>query len=225
MMRRLGSVILLAGLLAGCARHSAQIAAVPAPARVVAAPMPAGASPGMTIPAMLSDGSYQTPNRAVSTAAAIWHVRAGLNVAALACDASLAPRYNAMLRARKAALTAAEATVSREFRASGGDWQQRYDSDMTRLYNYFALSPARPGLCAAADRVLTELEALPADGLSGFAPAALAELDRPFTDFYRAYDAWRGNAQMPGATVATLAVVSPGQSPRIGVDPDVFRRP
>ncbi len=187
--------------------------------------MPAGASPGMNIPAMLGDGGYPTPNRAVSTAAAIWHLRAGPNVAALACDASFAPRYNAMLRVRKAALTAAEAQVASEFRASGDGWQQRYDSDMTRLYNYFSLSPAWPGLCAAADRVLTEMEAVPVDGLPGFAPAALAQLDRPFTDFYRAYDAWRDSARAPAAIVATLATVAPGQSPRIGVDPDLFRRP
>lgn len=224
-MRRLGSAILLAGLMAGCASHRAPVAAIPAPVALAATPMPPGASPGMIIPAMLSDGSYPTPNRGVSIAAAIWHLRAGLNVAALACDAGMAPRYNAMLRAKKAALAVAEAQVASEFRASGGDWQQRYDTDMTRLYNYFALSPARTGLCAAADRILTEVEALPADGLPGLAPAALAELDRPYTDFYRAYDAWRGGAQPPVAAVATLATVSPGQPPRLAVDGDVFRRP
>jgi hypothetical protein len=224
-MRRLGSAILLAGLMAGCASHRVPVTVAPAPVTVAAAPMPAGASPGMIIPAMLGDGSYPTPNRAISTAGAIWHLRAGLNVAALACDASLAPRYNAMLQAKKTALTAAEAQVSSEFRASGGDWQQRYDANMTKLYNYFALSPARTGLCAAAERVLTELEGVPTDGLPGYAPAALAELDRPFTDFYRAYDAWRGRAQVSVTSVATLATISPGQLPRIGVDPGVFRRP
>ena len=46
---------------------------------------PAGAPATLVLPARLGDGSYATPNRALSPVAAVWHLRAALNVAALAC--------------------------------------------------------------------------------------------------------------------------------------------
>jgi hypothetical protein len=182
----------------------------------------------MTVPAMLADGSYSTPNRNLSPAAATWHLRAALNVAALACRGpvgdKITARYNATIRAHAPVLAHAETQFADEFRAAGGDWRNRYDSEMTKLYNFFALSPVRADFCAAADSVLDQMAGVAPAALPSFAQAHMAAIDRPFTDFYRAYDAWRN--QRPTATLAMVAVTSPGpRVPYLRVDPAIFRMP
>ncbi len=225
MARVRGLVFLI--LLAGCAhRAPAPVAVAPAPPPplpvVTAVPMPAGASPGMTIPAMLTDGSYPTPSRGLSPAGTIWHLRVALNVAALACRGAtgdaITNRYNAVLTSHRAPFAKAQAAVAKEFPAG-------YDDAMTRLYNWYALAPARDGFCAAADRVLAALPAIQGDALAGYAAAALAELDRPFTDFYRAYDAWRYQRAAASAASAPVAPVPAPRVPWLKVDPAIFRLP
>jgi hypothetical protein len=58
---------------------------------------PQGAVAGMAIPARLPDGSYATPNAGLGAEAALWHVRTGLNVAALGCrgpnEATIVAQY------------------------------------------------------------------------------------------------------------------------------------
>ena len=234
MVRSWAPVFLI--LLAGCAHRAAPpvaVAPLPAPPPAIAiVPMPAGASPGMTIPAVLTDGSYPTPSRGLSPAAAVWHLRVALNVAALACRGAardaIVTRYNALLASQRAVFATAQAAVAQEFATSGkAGAQGAYDDAMTRLYNWYALAPAREGFCAAADRVLANASAAP---IAGYASAALAELDRPFTDFYRAYDAWR--YQRPAVATAMIAAAAPARpaatatrAPRLEVDPAIFRQP
>lgn len=217
-------------ILSACSSTPKPVAAVAPPPAVVAAPapLPAGADPGMAIPAMLPDGTYPTPNRDLSPAAATWHLRAALNVAALACRGpvgdAVTARYNAAIRAHAPALAHAEAQLADEFRAAGGDWRHRYDSAMTRLYNFFALAPARADFCATADAVLADMAAVEPAALPAFAQAHMTAIDRPFTDFYRAYDAWR--SQRPAATLALAAAIGTGpRIPRLPVDPAIFRLP
>lgn len=218
---RVRFVLPVVAVLAGCAhREVAAPAPPPAPA-VVAAPMPAGGRPGMLIPPRLPDGSYATPNRALTGAATIWHVRTALNVAALACRDAGEPvrvaRYNALLARQRPAFAAAERTLAAEYRASGGAaWRDGYDDAMTRLYNFWSQDFARARFCAAADAALAEADALGADGLSAAAPGWLAALERPFTDFFRAYDAWR--VQTPLPVIAPAAPVAPGTVPWLTVD-------
>lgn len=204
-------------LVTGCASTPAPVAMVtPPPAAMTTtpvAPLPEGATPGMTIPAVLPDGSYPTPNRALSAAATLWHVRAGLNVAALACRGeqgqAIVTGYNALLSAEKAPLAQAEASYAAEYRASGDPaWRDRYDDDMTRLYNYFSQTPPRAAFCAAAAEALTRLAGADTASLNGIAAAELPALDRPFPDFYRAYDAWRA-AIRPVIAVAALPAGKP----------------
>ena len=207
MKRQFAMVAVTAALLAGCASKPVEVAA-PAPTPVapvpVAAPLPKGEFPGMKIPAVLADGTYPTPNRNLTESAKIWHLRAALNVAALACrgadEAVIVAGYNAMLAAQKPVLAKAEATYSAEYRAGGGDWQDRYDDSMTRLYNFFSQSPSRDAFCQAAGRVLAEGASVPGPMLASFAATRLPMLEQPFTDFYRAFDAWRGTATQPLAT-------------------------
>ena len=200
-------------LLAGCAGHRAPLAAVDAapPVEVAAPALPPGATPGMLVPQALADGSFPTPNRGLAGAAAIWHLRSGLNVAALACPgeegAAIRAGYNAWLTRDKAPLARAATTYAAQYRARGGP-ADGYDDAMTRLYNFFSQTPVRPALCTAATAILAEVATVDAAALPGFAEERLAVLDRPFIDFYRAYAAWRdGNA--PRLASATAAATPP----------------
>ncbi|MEG3172226.1 hypothetical protein U1708_08370 [Sphingomonas sp. ZB1N12] len=239
------------GLLAGCTSKPRTVAQVAPPVIMVPVPaptMPKGASPTIVIPVALADGTYPTPNRNLTTSAKVWHLRAALNVAALACrgpqELTIVAGYNALLSAQKPVLAKAEATYASEYKAGGGDWQDRYDDSMTRLYNFFSQSPARDDFCAAAGAVLAQSTGLTADTLPAFAAQNLPVLERPFTDFYRAVDAWRGrtvrpvqpqlvasrqyasNAPVQAITQARLQPVSqpvPPAQPRLKLDPSVFQ--
>ena len=233
--------IAVAASLAGCAAKPETVAITPptppAPV-VVAAPMPAGGYPGMTIPVALADGQYATPNRALSSSATIWHLRAALNVAALACRGTeqtpLIAAYNAMLTREKSALATAQAAYAAEYRAAdAGNWQDNYDDAQTRLYNFFSQSFARDGFCRAAATTMTDAGFVDSAAFPGFAAVRLAALEKPFTDFYRAYDAWRGQtpavavAVAPTVLIASAATVAPATQtsaphPRLTIDPAVF---
>ena len=242
-VRAVSAVLFLAAGLTACASRPpvVAVAPVPAPVAVAAAPaLPPGMSPTMAVPAMLPDGSYQTPNRDLTPAATLWHFRAALNVAALACRGTqgdeIVAAYNAMLTRRRTTLSAAETRYAAEWRDGGGDWRDRYDDSMTRLYNYFSLSPARPAFCAAAAQVLVDVATVPDTAMPGFAASELAVLDRPFTDVYRAFDAWRGARRptplpvqphpQPQTIIAVAAAprtAPPSVHPRLELDPSVFQ--
>ncbi|TCQ11221.1 MULTISPECIES: hypothetical protein [Sphingomonas] len=239
------------GLLAGCTSKPRTVAQVAPPVIMVPVPaptMPKGASPTIVIPVALADGTYPTPNRNLTTSAKVWHLRAALNVAALACrgpqELTIVAGYNALLSAQKPVLAKAEATYASEYKAGGGDWQDRYDDSMTRLYNFFSQSPARDDFCAAAGTVLAQSAGLTAEALPAFAAQNLPVLERPFTDFYRAVDAWRGrpvrpvqpqlavsrqyasNMTVQTITQARLQPISqpvPPAQPRLKLDPSVFQ--
>jgi hypothetical protein len=236
-MRRLPlhqlAVVGVVALLGGCAKVAAPppvVATLPPPP-VVQAPMPKGGRPGMIIPVRMADGSYATPNRALSEAATMWHLRTALNVAALACrdgdEAQTTAAYNTMLTARKAVLAKAETSLSAEFKARGGDWRDSYDDAMTRLYNYWSQDFARAGFCAAAKQTLAAAPAVPEAEFAQFAATQLVALDQPFNNFFRAYDAWRTQAALvpvqprplAAPVVATVATVQPvpGAEPRASV--------
>lgn len=218
--------------LAGCAaRETAKVAPppvmVPAQPQVVRAPLPPGATPGMMIPAKLPDGNYATPNRALTSAATVWHLRSALNVAALACrgadEGLIVTRYNTMLTTQKTTLAAAEKRYSAEYQSQGGDWRDRYDDAMTRLYNFFSITPVRKTFCAAADQVLADITATTMGDFDTAAPKRLDQLNEPFIAFFRAYDAWRSGTMVPvqslsaPLTVATTAQpgVAPATQPRV----------
>lgn len=208
----------VATVLAGCSASHREIAAAPPmrPTLPPPAPMPAppaGAATNVVVPARAADGSYLTPNRDVSAAATAWHVRAALNVAALRCadpDGRLAAAYNRFITTQKSALAAAHNALAAEYGNTAA-----FDTAMTRLYNYFSLPPAGAGFCAAAVPIAAQGAALPAGALPAFASAALPELDRPFADFYRAYDDYRvslASWQASGGRAAT----------QLAYDPEVF---
>lgn len=181
-------LIALASACAGPARIAVSApppVAAPPPIRTAAPPAPDGAAANLVIPARLADGSYATPNRTAAASMAAWHLRVALNVAALNCaDPAIASGYNRFLHLHRHELAQAHHRVS----AVHGS---NLDPQMTRLYNYFAQPPVLARFCATAAPTLHEATMLSTGGLAAFAPQALAAIDRPFTDFYARYDAWR----------------------------------
>jgi len=205
-------LLLGVAVLSGCATRPVPLTVAPVSLPVAVAPtMPAGGYPGMPIPAVGADGFYATPNRALSPAAAVWHLRAGLNVAALACrgpeDAVLVARYNAVLARQRGVLRDAEIATAAEYRAGGGtDWRASYDNAMTSLYNFFSQGFAREAFCATAARTLADSEGVAPAAFAAFAAERLPLLDQAFTDFYRRYDAWRAPQSVVARYVPTVAV-------------------
>ncbi|HEX8556089.1 MAG TPA: hypothetical protein VF695_15390 [Sphingomonas sp.] len=228
MTRALFSSIGLAVVLAGCAAKPAPVVGVAPPpvvATIVAPVMPAGGYPGMRIPARLPGGSYPTPNRALTPDAATWHLRAALNVAALACRAGgdpLVAGYNAMLTGRRAALVQVERRYAAQWGTSPAG-RDGYDDAMTRLYNFYARPVGHGGFCAAAAETLALLPGVADADLPAFAADRLARLDRPFTDFYAAFDAW-ASGQRPIIAIAAPVPTAP-PPPRLEVDPAIFQLP
>ena len=157
---------LLAGLLlAACStgRQSAPVAVTPVapvtPPEMVGAPPPAPAE--------------------FSSAATLWALRGGLNVAALLCnDRSLSSTYNAILKTHRKLLNEAYATEQARFRQlHGSAWQARHDAAMTRLYNGFASVPDRGRFCTMASRVAAELAGTASDAVPRMAARALTTLE------------------------------------------------
>ncbi|HSI16543.1 MAG TPA: hypothetical protein VK980_02140 [Sphingomonas sp.] len=155
-----------------------------------------------------------------------WHVRAGLNVAALACRdadaATMVAQYNAMLANDGAPLAAARAGVESAYRARfGAGWQARDDDDMTRLYNHFAAPEAHEAFCAAARELLRDSETVAPGEFYAFAGYALPRLEQalapaPAAPRYTlaASDdspriAYATNARVPLAPVDDRVVYSP----------------
>ncbi len=112
----------------------------------------------------------------------LWHIRAGLNVAALSCAQKVGPGivtdYNAFLKAKQALLAEAYEQLSADYRAKGGNWQRALDADMTKLYNHFASPTAQAAFCEAA---AAELKRAIAASPEGDWAAVLQRLDTPFT--------------------------------------------
>lgn len=189
----LAPVLLSALSLTACGPKIVDVAPVTVAASPVAPPPmpqpPAHAAQTVVLPPQGADGGFVTPNTAVSGPAAVWHLRAAFNVAALGCaGGTLVPAYNRLLATHRAALADAHRALRVEY---GTD--DAFDAGMTRLYNYFALPPAQAGYCRAAAAVLASAATWPAGSVGQHAPGALAAIDRPFTDFFNSYAAYRAD--------------------------------
>jgi len=149
-----------------------------------------------------------------------WHVRAALNVAALGCrdayEGQTVALYNAMLHQQRDVLAQADNAVRAEYHARfGAGWQDQHDNEMTRVYNFFAQPPAQVAFCAVARNVLAEAATVDSTQFLVFAADALPRLEAPFTDFYRAYDSYRGALADWRGGGSTVPVVVAGVYPPI----------
>jgi hypothetical protein len=109
----------------------------------------------------------------VEAGEAVWHLRAGLNVAALSCRGKgregIATGYARLLTRHKALL--ARAYASEQQRHGKG-----LDRHQTQLYNRFAYQPQPDLFCRNAVQVADEANALDAAGLARSAPKLLSKL-------------------------------------------------
>lgn len=215
-MSRVTKAIIATGAIAAvaaCASRPKEVAVAAPPA--VLAPVPVYVTPPIT-----------PINRGLSQAATVWHMRVALNVAALACrgaqEASIVQRYNALLATHKTTLASAESTLEGQYRSGGGDWQDRYDDSMTKLYNFFSQAQARDAFCTAAAATLVESERLTPGELQAFAAAVLPTLDAPFAEMLapRPVIALSAPVAAPVAgTVSTPAAVAPARAVATPVAP------
>lgn len=186
---------------------------------------PMGAVEGMSIPEVGANGQYLTPNRGVTSNTALWHVRMALNVAALACHDSgdlARTQYNQMLHVHKSVLGEANAAVDRNYAAAYGGTGTAYRERLnTVVYNFFSLPPVTKSFCPVAIAVGGRLLAMSSAEMLANAPVALAELEKPFQDFYAAYaDYLRRLAEWQSRFGATVTVVvSPTPLPPPPVPP------
>lgn len=104
----------------------------------------------------------------------LWHLRAGLNVAALSCRGSgrekVAPAYLRLLDRHKGVLASAYAA---EQRSHGGG----FDRHVTQLYNRFSLQRSPERFCAEAADVAQEAVAMDSPTLVRQAGTLLARID------------------------------------------------
>lgn len=165
-----------------------------------------------------------------------WHVRAGLNVAVLACRegdaATMVAQYNAMLTTDSAPLATARAGIEARYRARfGAAWQARDDDDMTRLYNHFATPEAHDALCAAARDLLRVSETVAPGDFYAFAGDALPRLEQAVSPAPAAPPryvlaaasedapriAYATNARVPLTPADDRVVYTPRQAPPVEV--------
>lgn len=148
----LAGVLLLAACAGDKAAHSGKVASSARPAPAAPAAAPAGPLRGEP---------------------SVWHLRAGLNVAALSCRKTrgLESNYRKML-SRHAALL--KASYAEEQRRSG----RKFDADQTRLYNRFSNQKSREKFCAAAAVVAQETSAMDSARLVPQSRVLLARLEK-----------------------------------------------
>lgn len=231
----LGLLGTLALTLSGCATPPAPsplppiIQAPPPPPPV----MPAGGYVGMKSAPKRKDGKYFTPNLDNTDQAAVWHLRNALNVAALGCDQAgggVLDAYNAWLRTRAAVIDRYYQAYIKEWQTPGWwDWQRVYDDNQTRIYNFYAQPAIRTAFCAVAREEVAQVGQVADEHLPAFARASLARLDRPFVEFFAAYDAWRDYYEPapplvvppPVVQTADIPLVVPPPAPAAAPAPDL----
>jgi hypothetical protein len=175
---------------------------------------PFGASSLTIVPALRPDGLRETVNRDIGPLETLWHVRAAMNVAALSCTGPLYERlvddYNAFINNNSASLANANNAIIRKYqREIGAGYKAEHDRHQTQLYNYWSFSPLRRPFCDQAVQISQRAIVTKSADLNLFAEQALTELEKPFTDFYLAYEeyeraleAWNVQYGQPAAAAA-----------------------
>lgn len=225
------SIVTVALALAACAPKPAP---TPPPPVIVAPPPPPPPPPrpmptpprssalNLTIPIADMNGRRLTPNVDLTPEQSLWQLRIALNVAALNCrgpdEAVLVANYTRFLNTHRAAIARSERTVIAGLgRLTGTNGIAARDSLSTRLYNYFAQPPVHDDFCRVATDVTAQSAAEPTAAILPFAALKIAEVDRPFVDFYDAYDRYRielaqWQAEQPPAPVPVPLAETPSET-------------
>ena len=204
---RLVALVAAIGALAACAKpEPVPVAAPPPPPpppqqreQVPYRPLPPnGAAYVMEIPGKNFLGRRQTINRGISTDEQVWHFRSAMNVAALNCTA---PQYEPILAAYSAyiadhadELRAISERIDKEYRKDADTRREGIiarEEQMTSVYNFFALPPARTRFCRAALDIANRALAAPVEDPVEFAKDNFALLEEPFEQFFEEYEAYQ----------------------------------
>jgi hypothetical protein len=202
------SLLILA--LAGCGGQKAVPKPVPAPRPAAIIPPvpqapilprpPGYAAPSQALPPRdMVSGSWITPNSNLSAEQSLWHLRIGLNVAALGCrgmvyEQALIDNYNAFQKVQQPNFVKAERWVIKNLGAkTGTNGIAERDKLSTKLYNYFAQPPVQTSFCPVAYEVSTRALATPAADMMAFAQANLPILEGPFQTFYTGFDKYKAD--------------------------------
>ena len=162
-------------------------------------PQPPGqASYVMTIPRVNSLGQRETVHLGISDDEKVWHFRSAWNVAALNC---LDPQYQPILDAYSSYISDHARPLKRvndridaEYRQEHGARRagiQARESQMTMVYNYFALPPARADFCRTALGVSQQYLAAEQIDPIAFALANFQTFEGPFERFFVAYEEYQ----------------------------------
>jgi hypothetical protein len=147
--------------------------------RIVEAPRrPPAARPPAYQPPVFGAQPVAPINRGLGAGEMLWHLRAGLTVAAIACRGgrTVAPAYNRMLALHRTSLANANREETARFGANPAGVRNR-DIHETRLYNFFSNPDGRAELCNGARRLLQQVNAMESGRLAAAAPRLLAELE------------------------------------------------
>lgn len=119
-------------------------------------------------------GGTAQPLAAAAASEHLWHLRAGLNVAALSCRGgdrdAVAPAYSRLLSRHRGLLASAYAAEQRK-RGAGTD------RHLTQLYNRYAMQSSPGAFCARAASVANEAAQMDSPALARNAQSLLARID------------------------------------------------
>ncbi|MBD2842486.1 hypothetical protein IB285_09480 [Erythrobacter sp. KMU-140] len=152
----------------------------------------------MNIPQRGADGMHMTVHRNVSDDEKVWHFRSAWNVAALNCTAPqyqpILDGYSAFIKDHARTLKRINDRIDRGYRQQASSRRQAVrarEAQMTSVYNYWALPPARAGFCRAALDMSNQAMAAPPSDPVAFAMANFDTLEAPFEKFFADYQEYR----------------------------------
>ena len=191
----------LAALLASCGPKSAP-PPPPAPKSkpvVVIPPRPYppnNASRDLPVPALASDGLFQSVNRGISPAQTTWNLRSAYNVAALSCPNpardEITANYKLYLKRHAKALLAANRKIDTEWKGKfGAGFVAQREKYMTNVYNHFALPPTLGEFCKATLAMSRDEKTIKVGELDAFSARSLPNLEIVYDDFFRRYTQYR----------------------------------
>lgn len=166
---------------AAIAAAASLLSAVPAPAQLFLTPVNLRAGPieaGDPLIGIALPGATVAENRA----AMLWNLRAGLNVAALACQFSdflrAVPNYNGLLAHHSGELAEAYTALNGYYKRTLGaaKGQKAFDDYSTATYNNWSSLQAQRIFCQTASNVLKTALAAPKGQLINVAQAHMREL-------------------------------------------------
>lgn len=198
---------------------------------------PQGAAYVMDVPQVGADGERITVLSNISADERIWYFRSAWNVAALNC---LGPAYQPILdgystfiKKHERALRQVNSRIDASYRkdyAVSRDAIKAREKTMTTVYNYFTLPPVRAAFCQEALAIANQALATPDYDPAVFATANLPALERPFDEFFTAYEryqrdsaAWdaqygdRYGDSQPGYVAVRAAERRAAAIPQVGV--------